>query len=108
MSQKPPLKIRIKLLRKHKIFNSGPLCPLTKNRPISEDDEESAEVFVDGKENIRRTPKKSRISEIDADNAEVRRSPRKHPGSRNPGFSKLTITGSAIVQQTKVMCTVGI
>ena len=70
-------------------------------RPISEDDEECEKVCEE-KENLRRTPKKNRLNELELDQGEVRRSPRKHPGSRNPGFSKITITGSAIIQQNQV------
>jgi hypothetical protein len=68
---------------------------------MSEDDVECEE-SLEGKENLKKTPKKTRLAELENEVSEVRRSPRKHPGSRTPGFSKLTITGSAIVQQNKV------
>jgi len=52
---------------------------------------------AESKENsLRKTPRKTRLTGVECEE-QVRRSPRKHPGSRNAGFSKLTITGSAIV-----------
>jgi hypothetical protein len=77
-------------------------APKTVLRPISEDEVVGEDAAAEGKENVRKTPKKNRLTELEADRLEVRRSPRKHPGSRNAGFSKLTITGSAIVNQHKV------
>ena len=74
-------------------------------RPMSEDEVECEE-SPEGKENLKKTPKKTRLAELENEISEVRRSPRKHPSSRTPGFSKLTITGSAIVQQNKVKASV--
>lgn len=61
------------------------------------EDEIVSDERAESKENaVRKTPRKSRLAGVECEE-QVRRSPRKHPGSRNPGFSKLTITGSAIV-----------
>ena len=61
---------------------------LNKFRPISEDDVECEE-SCEEKENIRKTPIKNRLTEhagVEGDHAEVRRSPRKHPGSKVATF----------------------
>jgi hypothetical protein len=63
---------------------------------MSEDDIVPDERLESKENSIRKTPRKSRLTSVECEE-QVRRSPRKHPGSRNAGFSKLTITGSAIV-----------